>query len=80
MIYFLLDMMFLAAFVPAVGSTYAPDVASIASLLVASLIVGFVFAAQIKESRLGSAGKIAVVFAVFSLLITMAIGASNFPM
>lgn len=76
-VYFLLDFVLLAAFVPAVGSYWASDVASIVAVLVASLIVGFVFGGQINESRLGSVGRIAVLFAVVSMISVIVISVAN---
>jgi len=53
-IYMLLDFVLLGVMIP-VNSLYAPDIANIVSVLVASLIVGYVFAGKIKEeSRMGA--------------------------
>ena len=67
----LLDSVLLAVFVPVMhaGGT---DIAGILSTLVASLIVGYVFALKIQEeSRRGAIGSIVVLFTVVSMLATM---------
>jgi len=72
----LLDFVFLVAFVP-VDPYWGVDVASILSILVASLIVGYVFAAKIQEgSRMGAIGRIVVLFSVvimFAFLTSVAV-------
>jgi len=72
----LLDFVFLAVFVP-VDPYLGVDVASILSILVASLIVGYVFAAKIQEgSRMGAIGRIVVLFSVvimFAFLTSVAV-------
>jgi hypothetical protein len=67
----LLDSVLLAVFVP-VMSAGGTDVAGILSTLVASLIVGYVFALKIQEeSRRGAIGRIVVLFTVVSMFATM---------
>jgi hypothetical protein len=67
----LLDSVLLAVFVP-VMSSGGTDIAGILSTLVASLIVGYVFALKIQEeSRRGAIANIAVLFTVVSMLATM---------
>jgi len=52
---------------------YGPDLASILSILVASLIVGYVFAGKIREeSRMSSIGKILVLFVALLLITVLA--------
>jgi len=72
----LLDFVFLAVFVP-VDPYLGVDVASILSILVASLIVGYVFAAKIQEGpRMGAIGRIVVLFSVvimFAFLTSVAV-------
>jgi len=67
---------FLMVFVP-VDPYWGVDVANILSILVASLIVGYVFAAKIQEgSRMGAIGRIVVLFAVvimFAFLASVAV-------
>jgi hypothetical protein len=65
----LLDAVFLGVFIT-VNSYYGPDIASIISILLASLIVGYVFAAKInEESRRGAISKIAILSTVVSILV-----------
>jgi len=72
----LLDFVFLMVFIP-VDPYWGVDVASILSILVASLIVGYVFAAKIQEgSRMGAIGRIVVLIAVvimFAFLTSVAV-------
>ena len=73
----LLNSVFLAVFVT-VDPYWGLDVASILSILVASLIVGYVFAAKIQEgSRMGAIGRIVVLFSVVILFVFMASVAVN---
>jgi hypothetical protein len=73
----LLDFVFLVVFVP-VDPYWGIDVASILSILVASLIVGYVFAAKIQEgSRIGAIGRIVVLFTVVIMFAFMALVAVN---
>ena len=68
----LLDAVLLGVFVPLMGGG-GTDVAGILSTLVASLIVGYVFALKIQEeSRMGTIASIVVLFAVVSMLATLA--------
>jgi ABC-type sugar transport system permease subunit len=56
-----------------------PDVAGILSILVASLIVGYVFAVKIQEeSKLGAIGRIVVLSAVVVTFATMALFANPY--
>jgi fluoride ion exporter CrcB/FEX len=74
----LLDSVLLAVFVP-VNSYWAPDVAGILSVLVASLIVGYLFAVKIQEeSRRGAIGRIVVLSAVVLTFATMAMFANPY--
>jgi hypothetical protein len=67
----LLVFVFLAVLVP-VDSSLGLDVANILSILVASLIVGYVFAVKIQEeSRMKAVGKIAVLSTVVMAFATM---------
>jgi len=67
----LLVFVFLAVFVP-VDSSWGIDVANILSILVASLIVGYVFALKIQEeSRMGAIGRIVVLSAVVMMFATL---------
>jgi hypothetical protein len=67
----LLDFVFLAVFVP-MASSWGLDVANILSILVASLIVGYVFAVKIQEkSRMGSIGRIVILSTVVMMFATM---------
>jgi len=74
----LLDSVLLAVLVP-VNSYYAPDIAGIISILVASLIVGYVFAAKIQEeSRKGAIGRIVILSTVVMTFGTMALFANPY--
>jgi hypothetical protein len=73
-----LDYLFGVAFVAAVGTDWGLLVAFVVSVLVASLVVGYVFAGQIQESRLGSVGRIAALVGVvvmFTVIISFAANA-----
>jgi hypothetical protein len=73
----LIFFVFLWVFVP-VDPYLGVDVANILSILVASLIVGYVFAAKIQEeSRMGAIGRIVVLFAVVMMFAFMASVAVN---
>jgi len=73
----LLDFVLLAVFIP-VNSYWGSDVAGIISFLVASLIVGYVFAVKIQEeSRIGAIGRIVVLFTVVVMFAAMALFAAN---
>jgi hypothetical protein len=68
----LLDSVLLAVFIP-VMSGKGTAVAGILSTLVASLIVGYLFALKIQEeSRRGAIASTVVLFTVVSMLATMA--------
>jgi len=68
----LLDFALLAVFVP-VNSYWGVDVSGIISMLVAALVVGYVFAAKIhEESRIGAIGRIVVVSALVFMFATLA--------
>ena len=73
----LLNFVFLAVFVP-VNSYWGVDIAGWLSTLVASLIVGYVFAVKIQEeSRRGAIGSIVVLFTVVVMFALMALMAAN---
>ena len=73
----MLNFVFLAIFVP-VNSYWGVDIAGWLSTLVASLIVGYVFAVKIQEeSRMGAIGKIVVLFTVVVMFALMALMAAN---
>ena len=72
-VYILLELVMLAVMVP-VNSYWGPDISTIVSVLVAALIVGYVFAAKInEESRMGAIGRIAVLYTVVLMFFTMAL-------
>jgi len=77
-VYVLLYAVLLAAFIPTVGTNWAMDAAAIVSLLIASLIVGVVFAGQIREARMSSIGRIAVLFAIVMMSAAMAMGTNPY--
>lgn len=73
-IFILLEYLFGLVFFAVIGSYAALLTAFIIAMLVASLIVGYVFAGQIQESRMGSAGRIAVlvgILVMFGLLTSI---------
>jgi hypothetical protein len=73
----LLDFVLLAVFIP-VNSYWGSDIAGIISFLVASLVVGYVFAVKIQEeSRTGAIGRIVVLFTVVVMFAAMALFAAN---
>jgi hypothetical protein len=73
----LLNFVFLAVFVP-VDSSWGVNVAGILSILVASLIVGYLFAVKIQEeSKMGAIGRIVVLFTVVLIFALMALLAAN---
>ena len=73
----LLFSVFMAVIVP-VDPYLGIDVANILSILVASLIVGYVFAVKIQEgSRIGAIGRIVVLFSVVMMFAFMASVAVN---
>lgn len=73
----LLDFVLLAVFVP-VNSYWASDIAGIPSILVASLIAGYVFALQIQEeSRMKAVGKIVALLALVQSLGAMVAFSGN---
>jgi hypothetical protein len=70
-VYMLLDFVLLAVVIN-VNSYWAPDIATVVSVLVASLIVGYVFAGKIKEeSRIGAIGRLVVLSTVVLTFYTM---------
>jgi len=77
-VYVLLYSVLLVAFIPTVGTFWAMDAAAIVSLLIASLIVGVVFAGQIREARMSSIGRIAVLFAIVIMSASMAMGSNPY--
>jgi len=74
----LLDFVFLMVFV-SVDPHLGIDVATILSILVASLIIGYVFAAKIQEGglRISAIGRIVVLFTVVIMFVLMASLAVN---
>ena len=71
--YILLYFVFLGIFVP-MNSYWGPDVAGILSILAASLIVGYLYAAKIQEeSRRGAIGRIVVLSTLVLMFATMAL-------
>jgi ABC-type uncharacterized transport system permease subunit len=69
LIFTILDGFLLVAFIPLNSSSLSDTSATIISLLVASLVVGYVFASKIQEeSRIKAIGAI-VVLSAFSFLI-----------
>jgi hypothetical protein len=68
------------ALVPSIGSYWGLNSAAIVSMLVAGLVVGFVFAGKIQEeSRIRAVGKIAVLFgAVMSSAVMIALSANGY--
>jgi len=68
------------ALVPSMGSYWGLNSAAIVSMLVAGLVVGFVFAGNIQEeSRIRAVGKIAVLLgAVMSSAVVMSISANGY--
>ena len=67
----LLVFVFLAVFVP-VDPSWGLDVANILSILVASLIVGYVFAVKIQEeSRMEAIGRIVILSTVVMAFATL---------
>jgi len=74
----LLDFALSMVVIP-VNSSWGVDVATIVSILVASVVVGFVFAAKIhEESSRGAIGRIVVFFALFLTFFTMALFANPY--
>jgi hypothetical protein len=73
----ILDGFLVVAFVPLNSSSLSDSLAFIISLLLASLVVGYVFALKIQEeSRIGAIGAI-VVLSAFTFLIAYAIWIAN---
>jgi ethanolamine transporter EutH len=76
MINILLTSVLMGIFLPVI-STGGKDVAVILSILLASLIVGYMFAAKIQEeSRRRAIGSIVVLFALANVLFVMALFAN----
>lgn len=62
-----------------VNTTWGPDIATIVSIFLASLVVGYLFAGKINEgSKRGSIGRIVVLSAVVLTLFTMALFANPY--
>jgi len=71
-IYILLEFVLLAVFIQ-VSTVWGADVALILSILMASLIVGYMFASKIhEESRRGAISRIVVLFTLVLAFYTMA--------
>ena len=76
----LLDLILLLVFVP-VNSYWGTNIAGIISLLVASLIVGYIFAVKINEgSSMGAIGRIVVLFTVVFMFASIVLFANPFLM
>jgi hypothetical protein len=76
--YILLDLVLSAVIIP-VNSYWGPDVATIVSILVASLVVGYVFAAKIhEESKIKTIGRITVLSAVVLMFYTLGLFANPY--
>jgi hypothetical protein len=75
-VYFVLGI----ALIPSIGSYWGLNSAAIISILVAGLVVGYVFAGKIQEeSRIKAVGKIAVLFgAVMSSAVTISVAANGY--
>lgn len=74
----LLDFALLVVFVP-LNSYWGVDVAGIIALLIASLIVGYVFAAKIhEESKIRTIGRIVVIFTLVFMFATLAMFANPY--
>lgn len=76
-LFMLLDYVFALAFVSAVGTDWGLLVAFVVGMLVTTLVVGYVFAGQIQESRLGSVGRMAVLTGVLVMFAVMLSFAAN---
>ncbi len=62
-----------------VNSSWGVDVATIVSILLSSLIIGYIFAAKIQEeSRRGAISRIVVLFALLLTFYTMALYANPY--
>lgn len=70
-IFIVLDFVFLTVLFPTMGPSWGFSVASLAAVFVSALIVGLVFAEQIRESRMGSIARIAVLGTVLLMFGTM---------
>jgi hypothetical protein len=78
LIHVLLEAVLSAAIIP-VNSLWGPDVAIIVSLLVASLVVGYLFAGKIyEESRRGAIVRIAVLSTVVLMLAMLGLLANPY--
>lgn len=77
-IYIVLDFVFFAAVI-SVNTYWGPDISTIVSALVASLIVGYMFAAKIhEESRTRAISKIIVLSTLVLTFYTMALFANPY--
>ena len=76
-VYVFVEFVLALALVPAVSYTWGFNVATIVSIFVAMLAVGYVFAGQIKEDRLGSIGRILVLSVVVLIIASMISYAAN---
>jgi len=76
--YILLSSVLSAVMIP-VNSSWGVDVAAIVSILVSSLIIGYVFAAKIhEESRRGAIGRIVAFSTILLTFYTMALFANPY--
>jgi len=77
-IYIVLDFV-LFVVVITVNTYWGPDISTVVSVLVASLIVGYMFAAKIhEESRRGAIGRIVVLSTLVLTFYTMALFANPY--
>jgi len=76
LVYFVLGI----ALIPSIGSYWGLNSAAVISILVAGLVVGYVFAGKIQEeSRIRAVGKIAVLFgAVMSSATMISVSANGY--
>jgi hypothetical protein len=71
-IFVLLYSVFIIALIPSMYSYTGQDVRALIAMLVAGLLVGFLFAGKMQEeSKIRAVGKIAVMFAFVTLLIML---------
>ncbi len=74
----LIYVLFALVLIPSAGSVWGLDAAAGISLLIAALVVGAVFAGKMEaESRARAFGKVAVLFGVVTLFLSMMLFSSN---
>jgi hypothetical protein len=76
-IFVLLDFVLEIVLVPTVGYFWGLEAAAAVGLFVATLAVGYVFAGQIREDRMGSIGRILVLSAAVLIFASMMGFAAN---